>query len=65
MAHLAREFMIKTRRRKGLSDDINTDKFFDREMLQEILEQSGAAAAGGAGDMGGMFGNVVADGAMF
>jgi len=27
--HLAREFLIKTRRRKGLSDDVSSVKFFD------------------------------------
>lgn len=27
--HLAREFMIKTRRRKGLNEDVSILKFFD------------------------------------
>lgn len=31
--HLAREFMIKTRRRKGLSEDVSVGKFFDDPML--------------------------------
>ena len=31
-AHLAREFMVKTRRRKGLSDDVAPEKFFDDEL---------------------------------
>lgn len=30
---LAREFMVKTRRRKGLSDRVNARKFFDEEMI--------------------------------
>ena len=33
--HLAREFMVKTRRRKGLLEDVSIAKFFDsQEMLQ-------------------------------
>jgi U5 small nuclear ribonucleoprotein component len=31
--HLARDLMIKTRRRKGLSDDVTITKFFDDEMV--------------------------------
>jgi len=38
-SHLAREFMIKTRRRKGLSEDVNIDKFFDDPMLLELARQ--------------------------
>eukprot|EP00940_MAST-03C_sp_MAST-3C-sp2_P001015 g1015.t1 len=34
--HLAREFMIKTRRRKGLSEDVSINKFFDEPMLLEV-----------------------------
>lgn len=37
--HLAREFMIKTRRRKGLSDDVSINKFFDDPMLLELAKQ--------------------------
>uniref|UniRef100_M4B206 Tr-type G domain-containing protein n=1 Tax=Hyaloperonospora arabidopsidis (strain Emoy2) TaxID=559515 RepID=M4B206_HYAAE len=33
---LAREFMIKTRRRKGLSEDVNVSKYFDEPMLREL-----------------------------
>lgn len=36
--HLAREFMIKTRRRKGLSDDVAVNKFFDDPMLLELAQ---------------------------
>ena len=36
--HLAREFMVKTRRRKGLSEDISINRFFDDQMLVEILD---------------------------
>ncbi|KAL4105936.1 hypothetical protein PRIC1_003991 [Phytophthora ramorum] len=33
---LAREFMVKTRRRKGLSEDVNVSKYFDEPMLHEL-----------------------------
>ncbi|XP_053210387.1 116 kDa U5 small nuclear ribonucleoprotein component-like [Panonychus citri] len=36
--HLAREFMIKTRRRKGLSEDVTINKFFDDPMLLELAK---------------------------
>ena len=50
-AHLARDFMIKTRfdfsfmrhkffrRRKGLSEDVSVNKFFDDPMLLELAKQ--------------------------
>jgi len=31
VSHLSREFMIKTRRRKGLVDEVNVAKFFEHE----------------------------------
>lgn len=34
--HLAREFMIKTRRRKGLSEEVSVQKFFDELMLSDL-----------------------------
>lgn len=34
--HLAREFLLKTRRRKGLSEDVSIHKFFDDPMLLSI-----------------------------
>ena len=37
--HLAREFMVKTRRRKGLSEDVSINKFFDDPMLVELARQ--------------------------
>lgn len=37
--HLAREFMVKTRRRKGLSEDVTISKFFDEPMLLELAKQ--------------------------
>ena len=37
--HLARDFMIKTRRRKGLSEDVSVNKFFDDPMLLEMAKQ--------------------------
>lgn len=35
---LAREFMIKTRRRKGLTEDVSVTKYFDEELLRELAE---------------------------
>jgi U5 small nuclear ribonucleoprotein component len=32
----ARDFMLKTRRRKGLSEDVSLRKFFDEAMLLEL-----------------------------
>eukprot|EP00271_Cylindrocystis_brebissonii_P007357 TRINITY_DN2075_c0_g1_i1.p1 TRINITY_DN2075_c0_g1~~TRINITY_DN2075_c0_g1_i1.p1 ORF type:complete len:1000 (+),score=203.77 TRINITY_DN2075_c0_g1_i1:202-3201(+) len=37
--HLAREFMVKTRRRKGMSEDVSINKFFDDPMLLELAQQ--------------------------
>ncbi len=37
--HLAREFMVKTRRRKGFSDDVSAQKFFDESLLQSSLQR--------------------------
>uniref|UniRef100_T1IZK0 Elongation factor EFG domain-containing protein n=1 Tax=Strigamia maritima TaxID=126957 RepID=T1IZK0_STRMM len=37
--HLAREFMIKTRRRKGLSEDLYLNKIVDDPMLLELARQ--------------------------
>ena len=34
--HLAREFMVKTRRRKGMSEDVSVNKFFDQHLLMEL-----------------------------
>jgi len=36
---LAREFMVKTRRRKGLSEDVSINKFFEDSMLLELAKQ--------------------------
>jgi len=36
---LAREFMVKTRRRKGLSEDVSINRFFDDPMLLELAKQ--------------------------
>jgi len=41
---LARDFMVKTRRRKGLSEDVSVAKFFDDPMLLELAKQDQAAA---------------------
>ena len=37
--HLAHEFTIKTRRRKGLSEAVSINKFFDDPMLRELARQ--------------------------
>ncbi|GIX64353.1 elongation factor 2 family protein [Babesia caballi] len=37
--HLAREFMLKTRRRKGLPEDISIHKYFDATMRQALGEE--------------------------
>mmetsp|Transcript_826 Transcript_826/g.1239 ORF Transcript_826/g.1239 Transcript_826/m.1239 type:complete len:995 (+) Transcript_826:135-3119(+) len=36
---LAREFMVKTRRRKGMSDDVSINRFFDDPMLLMLARQ--------------------------
>lgn len=36
---LARDFMLKTRRRKGLSEDVSLKKFFDEAMLLQLANQ--------------------------
>ena len=41
---LARDFMVKTRRRKGLSEDVSTSKYFDEQMLLEIARQDASMA---------------------
>lgn len=33
---LAREFMIKTRRRKGMSEDVNIHRFFEESLLLDL-----------------------------
>ena len=40
---LAREFMVKTRRRKGMSEDVSIGKFFDDPMLLELAKQDAEA----------------------
>jgi len=39
LEHLAREFMLKTRRRKGLEEDVSINTFFDDPMLLELAKQ--------------------------
>jgi len=38
-SELARELMIKTRRRKGLLEDVSVAKFFDSEAMTEQARQ--------------------------
>jgi len=44
--HLAREYMVKTRRRKGLSEDVSISKFFDDPMLLELARQDASQSEG-------------------
>mmetsp|Transcript_24452 Transcript_24452/g.24036 ORF Transcript_24452/g.24036 Transcript_24452/m.24036 type:complete len:146 (-) Transcript_24452:19-456(-) len=37
--HLAREFMVKSRRRKGLLEDVSIQKFFDSASMMEMAKQ--------------------------
>ena len=37
--HLARDFMLKTRRRKGLTEDITITKYFDDPILYEMAKE--------------------------
>eukprot|EP01054_Gregarina_sp_Poly1_P004284 Gregarina_sp_Poly_1__4283@NODE_232_length_11105_cov_98_544211_g205_i0_p1_GENE_NODE_232_length_11105_cov_98_544211_g205_i0NODE_232_length_11105_cov_98_544211_g205_i0_p1_ORF_typecomplete_len1029_score172_03GTP_EFTU/PF00009_27/9e33EFTUD2/PF16004_5/1_1e29EFTUD2/PF16004_5/4_6e03EFG_IV/PF03764_18/4e21EFG_C/PF00679_24/4_4e17GTP_EFTU_D2/PF03144_25/7_9e12EFG_II/PF14492_6/3e10MMR_HSR1/PF01926_23/0_001SRPRB/PF09439_10/0_036GBP/PF02263_19/0_064_NODE_232_length_11105_cov_98_544211_g205_i039937079 len=37
--HLAREFLLKIRRRKGLSGDVSVQKYFDDAMLVELAKR--------------------------
>lgn len=41
--HLARELLLKTRRRKGLSEDVSINKFFDDAMKAQIASAEAAA----------------------
>jgi U5 small nuclear ribonucleoprotein component len=45
---LAREFVVKSRRRKGLSEDVSVTRYFDAEMLVHLAAQEEEAAAAGA-----------------
>lgn len=36
---LAREFMVKTRRRKGMSDDVSINKYFDEVLLRTLAAE--------------------------
>ena len=38
--HLAREFLVKTRRRKGLSEDVTVSKFFDEAMREQLADDA-------------------------
>lgn len=37
--HLARELMVKTRRRKGLLEDVSIAKFFDSASMIDVARQ--------------------------
>lgn len=38
--HLARELLLKTRRRKGLAEDVSVQKYFDQDMFAELAKMS-------------------------
>jgi 116 kDa U5 small nuclear ribonucleoprotein component len=38
VGHLAREFLVKTRRRKGLSDDVSVFKYFDEGVKESLMD---------------------------
>ena len=40
--------MVKTRRRKGLSEDVSINKFFDVPMLTELAKQDEEASQSAA-----------------
>lgn len=42
---------VKTRRRKGLSEDVSINKFFDDPMLMELARQQAEMGAGAGGMM--------------
>jgi len=42
---LAREFMVKTRRRKGMAEDVSVSKFFDSELLLDLARQDAELSA--------------------
>jgi hypothetical protein len=46
---LARELLLKTRRRKGLSEDVSIDKFFDESMKLQMAAAAVAATTAGVG----------------
>jgi U5 small nuclear ribonucleoprotein component len=39
--HLARDFMIKTRRRKGLTEDVGIERFFDDQSVIDLIRTGG------------------------
>jgi U5 small nuclear ribonucleoprotein component len=45
---LAREFMLKTRRRKGLSEEVSVTKYFDDSMLEYLAAQGDDTKMAGA-----------------
>jgi U5 small nuclear ribonucleoprotein component len=42
---LARDFMVKTRRRKGLSEDVSIQKFFEESLIMELAAKEAEAMA--------------------
>lgn len=48
---LSASLQVKTRRRKGLSEDVSINKFFDDPMLMELARQQAEMGAAGGGMM--------------
>jgi U5 small nuclear ribonucleoprotein component len=44
--HLARDLLLKTRRRKGLTADLTIARFFDEPMMAELAREQAAAGLG-------------------
>jgi U5 small nuclear ribonucleoprotein component len=44
--HLARDLLLKTRRRKGLAEDVSLAKFFDDPMLLELAKEQATLGIG-------------------
>jgi U5 small nuclear ribonucleoprotein component len=42
---LARDFMVKTRRRKGLSEDVSVKKYLDDSMLRQLARHEAELGA--------------------
>lgn len=43
---LAKDFMVKTRRRKGLNEEVNINKYVDDPMLLELIKEQQDRARG-------------------
>jgi U5 small nuclear ribonucleoprotein component len=51
--HLARELVVKMRRRKGLNENVSLSNYFDEELMLELAKREAEAVGGGNGSGGG------------